>query len=252
MLKIRRFLKYQKCSYCGNEYLVRCLDRVNKTEYICLDCKSTKEYYSKNSVIKGKEKDISYSFEFETSSRCNELYELLKYKFLSCYDCSIGGYEWKSPIFYSLKSFHFVCRKIDKFARYVGNECGTHLHVSTKYKHVLNAYEKEIFQPILDEMILNCEKTKKFWGRYFGSYCRNDISNSRYNSFNTRSSVETLEFRLLKFINAEQYIKAADFCIAITRYLNKVIEKTDDFGVSEATILGKEIVKKYKEAIKDV
>ena len=252
MLKIRRFLNYQKCSFCGNEFLVRGIQRINNKDYICTACSSTKGYTERNTNIKGKQKDISFSFEFETSSRNNQLYELLKYNFLGCYDCSIGGNEWKSPIFNSLKSFHYVCRKIDKFSKFVGTECGTHLHVSTNYKDTLRIFEREIFQPILNEMSSDRQKTIKFWGRDFGEYCHLNIGETRYNSFNTRSSVETLEFRLLKFKNAEQYIKAADFCIEITRYLNRMIGKIENFGVNEATMLGQEIVKKYKEAIKDV
>lgn len=60
--------------------------------------------------------------------------------------------------FYSRKSFHTVCRKIDKFAKFVGNSCGTHLHVSTSYKTKMDKYKRELFQPILDEMKSNKEK----------------------------------------------------------------------------------------------
>ncbi len=123
MLKIKRFLQYKKCSYCDEEYISYALEKVNKTDYICSKCRMTNGYTMRNNTFQGKKTQISFSFEFETSSRSKELYELLKYKFIGCFDGSIEGLEWKSPIFYNRKSFHTICRKINKFSKYVGNSC---------------------------------------------------------------------------------------------------------------------------------
>ena len=251
MLKIRRFLQYRICSFCKQEFLSYSVERVNNKEYICNQCKRENNYSMRNTNSKGKQSTISFSFEFETSSSSRELYELLKYKFLGCHDASIEGLEWKSPIFYSRKSFHCVCKKIDKFARFVGDSCGTHLHVGTPYKSILEQYKYEIFSPILEEMKNNERKTKKFWGRYFNHYCNYEIENGRYNAFNTRSSVETLEFRLLKFKSAEQYIKASDFCIDITKLINIFIAR-EELNHEKALNLGKIIADKYKEVIHNV
>lgn len=185
---------------------------------------------------------MSFSFEFETNKRENELLELRKYDFIGCYDCSIGGMEFKSCIFNNKKSFHAICRKLYKFKKYVGKNCGTHLHVGTKYKDKIKQFESEIFKPILAEMLDNISVTKKFWGRDFNSYCKASITDSRYNAFNTRSSVETLEFRLLKFKNSKQYIKVADFCIDTTRYINYHIKK-ENFNSEQAEKLGQVILK---------
>ena len=195
---------------------------------------------------------MSFSFEFETSSRSFSLYELAKYNFIGCSDGSISGLEWKSPIFYSKKSFHSICKKIDKFAKFVGPSCGTHLHVGTTHKDVFRIYEREIFKPIIKVMLENQEKTIKFWGRDFNGYCKAQISESRYNSFNTRSSVDTLEFRLLKFRSAEQYIRACDFCIETTRFLNHYVEQAEDFNETQARKLGEIIANKYREVIQNV
>jgi len=252
MLKIRSFLEYNKCIICNLESLTYTLRKINKTEYICENCRRSRDYSTRNTNIKGKTTStISYSFEFETDSRANELYELGKFNFIGCGDCSINGLEWKSPIFYSRKAFHNTCKKIDKFAKYVGRNCGTHLHVSTPYKMKLEQYKRELFEPILHEMISNKERTTKFWGRYFNSYCSAVIGNTRYNAFNTMSSVQTLEFRLLKYRNAEQYIRACDFCIDTTKFLNRVIGR-DDINLVKARKIGEIILEKYKEVIKDV
>lgn len=246
MLKIKRFLKYEKCIKCNKEFLSFEIDRINDKEYICRRCGSEQDYYTRNNREKGKPTQMSFSFEFETNKRENELLELRKYDFIGCYDGSISGSEWKSPIFNNRKSFHAICRKLDKFKGYVGRSCGTHLHVGTKYKEKIRTFEHEIFGPILQEMRNDEKTTKKFWGRYFNGYCEGHIGHSRYNAFNTRSSVETLEFRLLKFKNAKQYIKAADFCIDTTRYINYHIKK-ENFDSAKAQKLGQIILKKYKE-----
>lgn len=252
MLKIKRFLEYKKCSSCNKEFLAYEVQKINSQDYICRECRRGNDYCTKNYNYKGKESKISFSFEFETASRAKSLYELRKYSFIGCSDCSIQGLEWKSPIFYSRKSFHHICRKIDKFAKYVGNTCGTHLHVSTKFKTKIDQYKRELFQPILNEMVANREKTEKFWGRYFGHYCHAGINDyDRYNSFNTISSVSTLEFRLLKFRNAEQYIRACDFCIDTTRYINNLIG-AEDFNSEKAKKIGEIIAKKYKEVTENV
>lgn len=252
MLKIKRFLSYRKCISCGKEFLVFETTKINKTDSICANCLRGNAYSTKNYKTNGKQKNSSFSFEFETSVNARSLFELKKYNFIGCFDASIGGLEWKSPIFYSKKAFHNICNKLDEFARYVGNDCGTHLHVSTPYKIEMHTYQKELFQPILDIMNSNVEKTKKFWGRFFGIYCCSQIEYySRYNSFNTLSSVETLEFRLLKFVNAKQYIRAADFCIDTTRFINNCMNQTD-FNEEKAKKIGKIIAKKYEEVIKDV
>ena len=252
MLKIKRFLEYKKCSSCNKEFLAYEVQKINKKDYICMDCRRGDSYYKKNCTYKGKESKISFSFEFETSSRANALYELKKYNFIGCSDGSIEGLEWKSVIFYSRKSFHSICRKIDKFAKYVGNSCGTHLHVSTPYKEKMDQFKRELFQPILNEMIANREKTEKFWGRYFTHYCQAEIRDrDRYNAFNTISSVNTLEFRLLKFKSAEQYIRACDFCIDTTRYINNLI-CDETFNSEKAKKIGEIIAKKYKEVTENV
>ena len=131
MLKIKNFLEYAKCSCCGNEFLTYNLESINKKDYLCYNCRREYGYSAKNGKIKGKQTKTSFSFEFETSSRSKRLYELLKYNFMACQDCTIGGLEWKSPIFFNRKSFHSICKKIEKFANLVGPDCGTHLHVST-------------------------------------------------------------------------------------------------------------------------
>lgn len=252
MLKIKRFLEYRKCTSCNTEFLAYEVQKINSQDYICEKCRRGNDYSTKNYSYKGKESKISFSFEFETASRSNSLYELTKYNFIGCSDCTIQGLEWKSEIYYSRKSFHNICRKIDKFAKYVGNSCGTHLHVSTKFKKKMEIYKRELFQPILDEMTNDRRKTEKFWGRYFGHYCQAGIGDyCRYNAFNTMSSVDTLEFRLLKFKSAKQYIKACDFCIDTTRYINNFIG-SEDFDTEKAKKIGEIIAKKYKEVVKDV
>ena len=116
----------------------------------------------------------------------------------------------------------------------------------------MEKYKNELFQPILNEMKSNREQTIKFWGRYFGYYCEATLQDRyRYNAFNTVSSVQTLEFRLLKFRNAEQYIRACDFCIDTTKYINAFIGR-EGFDSEQAKKIGNIIAQKYKEVVKNV
>ena len=108
MLKIKRFLEYRKCTYCGLEFLTYEVDKINKTDFICHNCQQTHGYTTRNTIYKGKQSNASFSFEFETSSRTEKLYELLKYNFIGCFDGSISGLEWKSPIFYSKKFYSAI------------------------------------------------------------------------------------------------------------------------------------------------
>lgn len=252
MLKIRRFLEYRICCSCGKEFIACQGLKINSKDYVCRECSYGKSYSYKNDIFKGKKTRISFSFEFETSSKNKNLFELLKYGFAGCYDGSISGLEWKSCIYYNKKSLHAICRKLDKFAKYVGNSCGTHLHVSTKHKQTIQIYRKEIFDPIMQIMQDNRSQTIRFWGRFFGHYCNPSHTQGRYNAFNTESSVETIEYRLLKFINSDQYIRACDFCIDTTRYINECIEKSKEFNQEKAEKIGKVIAEKYKEVIKNV
>lgn len=252
MLKIKKFLKYEKCIKCKKEFLSIGVKRINEKEVICNHCSNEELYSTKNSETIGKPTQISCSFEFETNKKENYLFELTKYGFIGCYDGSIKGSEWKSPIYNNRKSFHVACKKLDKFKSYVGKNCGTHLHVGTKYKDKIQDYQYELFEPILQEMRDNKDITKKFWGRYFNSYCEGYIRDyTRYNAFNTMSSVETLEFRLLKFKNSKQYIRVADFCIDTTKYINYHIGK-ENFDIQKAKKIGQIILKKYKEVTQNV
>ena len=227
MLKIKRFLKYEKCIKCKKEFLTVDVRKVNEKECICYECSCEDGYSTRNSMRIGKPTQMSFSFEFETDSRNNEIYELTKYGFIGCYDGSISGSEWKSPIFNNKKSFHAICRKLDKFRTYVGRSCGTHLHVGTEYKNKIRKYQFDIFEPILEEMRNNEKQTKKFWGRFFNHYCMGRIEVH------------------------EQYIRAADFCIDTTRYINHHIKK-ENFNEEDAKKIGKTILKKYKEVTQSV
>lgn len=247
MIKIKRFLDYKKCIKCNREFLIVDTKKINDKEYICRDCSYERGYTTKNTQSRGKPTQATFSIEFETSKRDDKLLELIKYGFIGCSDSSIGGREWKSQIYNNKKSFHADCKKLDKFKEFVGNDCGTHIHCGTKHKEIIQIYREEIFKPLLEEMENNIAKTRKFWGRYFSHYCERYIRNhDRFCAINVWSSVETIEYRLLKFKNAKQYIKVADFCIDTTKYINFCISK-GDFNCEKAKKLGLNILKKYKE-----
>ena len=74
MLKIKRFLKYKRCISCGQEFLDFETRKINRTDYICADCLRASEYSTRNFKFEGKEKSISFSFEYETSIKAKSTF----------------------------------------------------------------------------------------------------------------------------------------------------------------------------------
>ena len=99
MLKIKRFLEYKKCSSCNKEFLAYEVQKINKKDYICRECRRGNSYSTKNYTYKGKESKISFSFEFETSSRTNALYELKKYNFIGAECVSLDNFIYVYSVF---------------------------------------------------------------------------------------------------------------------------------------------------------
>ena len=109
MLKIKNFLKYAKCLNCNKEFLLFNTYKVNNKEYVCRNCSTQKSYYAKNEAKKGKDTQMTFSFEFETGERNNELFELLKYGFIGLLGVLMVQYlEQNGKALYILIVKHFM------------------------------------------------------------------------------------------------------------------------------------------------
>lgn len=239
MLIIRGFNdKVYKCKVCGNkifegeDYI-----EVPKFGKICSNCQGSLDYgYENDKWIGSSKSKFTFSIEFETSDNTPELHELRRLGYVPTYDGSIGGYEWKSPIYQGMYGIKLHLKVLNKFSEYVGRECGTHLHVGTlspNEKRFIEHNFEELFYPLMKRLIENEFETKNFWGRYFNSYADDKLDpDDRYCWVNIHTSQPTIEFRLLKFKNENQYYNGIKFARDLVRLIidNKEKRNAEEIG----------------------
>ncbi len=248
-----------KCTKCGSrEYKSDAL-HVPRWGYLCRYCQNTPDDYgTKNTQERGKptKEFFSCSIEFETSFGCYdcpEQMELLRLDFIPTEDGSIGGIEWKSPIYRNQRPFVAALSLIDRLGLedIVGSDCGTHLHVGVLHrvvKDVVDSHGEDIFGPLTEEMLADRQTTIAFWGRFFTGYA-DSYQNGRYTWINPDSRHKTIEYRLLKYRSKKQYLAASRFCFWVTDRLNKAITAGGLVGRKQRQKLADSIVAQYKEEI---
>lgn len=119
------------------------------------------------------------------------------------------------------------------------DSCGTHLHVSTEgtrdnrdNDHGMNAVRRfynSLFVPVTAVMKRNPEATKALFGRFFTHYapevtmttrCHEGHNETRYAWVNCTNS-NRIEWRLVKFRNAKQYVTCCKACVEMTKAVDK-------------------------------
>ena len=197
----------------------------------------------------------AFSLEFEVSS-CNrrtleQALILLKFQYKRTSDSSVDD-EYKSPIYHSLRAFRKPLAVLDELRGLVNEHCGTHLHVACACKESLAVVHAEAFSPLLDYMLTHPEQTTQFWGRFFSRYATAPNSN-RYHCFNLDSVHPTLEFRLPRFRNGEQYLRVIQFSRSVVVYLDKALAysgqpKQKKHIISPYT-MGRHVLALYQQAV---
>lgn len=245
------------CQKCGSTEYKSAALHVPRWGYLCTYCQNNPDNYAaKNAQERGKPtKDFfSCSIEFETSYGCYdcpEQMELLRLGFIPTEDGSIGGIEWKSPIYRNQRPFVAALSLIDRLGLedIVGSDCGTHLHVGVTHsliKDVVDSNGEDIFGPLAEEMIADRRTTIIFWGRFFTGYA-DHRRNGRYTWINPDSRHKTLEYRLLKYRSKKQYLAASRFCFWVTSLLNKAITADGGLAKKQRQQLAATILSQYKE-----
>lgn len=228
-----------KCIYCGNEngtIKIKLADRGNRNACICENCKNRMESYTfENGIQRGSfyKNPFSYSIELETmrpTLKANM--ELLNKGFRPTSDCTVDC-EFKSPIFTGMKSCVAICNQtiqslLDNEEIVIDNNCGTHFHVGyadnsfSVYMSYIKRFYHSLFVPLCEAMQADPAKTKRIFGRDFTYYASpiniNTIPDNHSNFINVQHD-NTLEFRLMFFDNATQYVKAMHFCKKITEII---------------------------------
>lgn len=246
-----------QCKDCNNNGTVKLQlsRRGNRPAYVCdFHAHLNESYFKKNQIRLGTAKVNGFTFsqELETSfSTVNARIELLASGYIPTDDSTVDC-EYKSAITSGLNSLAKHCVTIDRLVengelsvedtdRY---SVGTHLHVG--HVNYINAetmgyikrFYHSLFVPLCKTMILHPEQTKNLFGRNFGHWANvigNESNPTCHTNFINTQHDYTLEFRLCKYQNADQYMKAVHFCKDVTNtVINNFIKHFNDSDIDSS------------------
>lgn len=179
-----------------------------------------KQEYLKHDGTRKTSDNITIGFELETKGHSKDVYSWLCFNnYLPTSDCTVD-IEFISPVFTSFSPITKQLATIEYFNNnplfdfsVVHSDCGLHTHYGYKNLPIsdnIRNHCTELFQPIADYIAdLSPEKQRYFFGRALidSEYVSKNIRlNSHYGLFNFQHKY-TIEFRLLKFSNAENTVK---------------------------------------------
>ena len=195
---------------------------------------------------------VSIGFELESVGFDKDVYAWLAFnKYLPTADCTVT-IEWISPIFTSFSGITKQLATIEYFNNnpnynfsVLNSRCGLHTHYGYKNLPIsanIRNNCKTIFQPLCDYIAnLSIDNQRRFFGR---ALCDTSYCNERMYDCDTHESMfnlqhtYTIEFRLLKFSNAENTVKMMKIIRAVLELLFKNDGKVDN------EIIAQEMVKK--------
>jgi len=241
MLRLKGFVpkqEFKKCEICQGSFDKNSMIRV-ANKYFCSNCvKYLNSYSRRNGESIATEKD-KYFFGIELEF--NEISEklsaiLLYYKFLLCYDGSVGFGEFKSPkLGYSKFKYILgnIYKKMESNSELHHRLVSSHIHFS--YKDSNNTYNlldkwdsiKRYFSIKKSKFVSAINRNYKLFGRGFTSYAGLSDPSERY-FFIQNSRGRTLEFRLCKVTNYIQFKYITRFIITFCNTLLKL-----DYSSSE-------------------
>lgn len=240
-----------QCKPCGargydeNEPNVYEYNRFLKVKdfYVCRSCQEAgnadNQDNQKEVIGRRKKHGWRYGFELETVFDKETLF-LYGHNFKLKYDSSVAGsqFEWVSPIYEGLHSISRVLKAMEKefnIMRGVSRSCGTHIHISNHdrawnnfvaFIHIGNGYEI-FFKSIADHMQIKIDQTSKIWGRRFNRFCQPYFSRgSRYVWVNPSLYHGTLEYRLSKLRNPQQFMKLFGVITDITQQAFEIYKQS--------------------------
>ena len=261
------------CKKCGDRDDSFYMNKVNspsrKYFYVCNYCAGKEENYSTpNNTRRGKQAahGLTYGIEMETSERNIEDNILYQYDFIPTSDCSIGGTEWKSPIYGSLSGLRKLFRTLEKIL-VIDEDCGTHLNIGTfssdEMEYIRRFYHS-LFIPLCEVMMYDYpEDTKRLFGRFFTGYAGKIDKNTdpcAHSNFINVASDNRIEFRLCKFEDADQYLTLmkmhTEFVKAIKNNflshfnddeIDNGIKNIRNYRIHKANIAANKMVKIFKK-----
>lgn len=206
---------------------------------LCNTCKTRLFGYTwENEYHVGKPNKDDYTFgqEFEASYGDEQArIELALNHIMPTSDCTVSV-EFKSPIQHGFNSLAKWVVTMDalieeghlSFADTRAYKCGTHFHVGHS-QHINNTtiqwvrrFYNSLFIDLSEEMKAHPVETERLFGRNFNqTRWANPITMTTYaeehtNFINVQHN-HTLEFRLAKYQNGEQYMNCAHFCHEVAK-----------------------------------
>jgi hypothetical protein len=173
------------------------------------------------------------------------VFEMIERGFLRAVDGSVSD-ELKSPIYHDWESFQGHLPLLDRMSRYVGRDCGTHIHVHmrAREKSVLIDHYESILGPMVKRMRENLFENEVFWGREDSEYAvLASTITDRCVWLNPRTDYDTIEFRLPKYRDSRQFSRVICFVRELTKLLSDGVIRTDPEQ------LGEKVLSLYENAL---
>jgi hypothetical protein len=241
--------KIAQCKYCRRADLVSNLNKVKSYAhnyfYVCDRCKGTLGNYTteNDTFIHGnKAHGFTYSFEFEVTNRPliqNLFYE---YKFVPTSDCTVDT-EWKTPVYKSKCGLHQMFRSIEKVTHNcLGEACSTHMNIGNTnfingdtlniiaeyYSDLMHEYNRYLESHEMETAAVY-GRSQSDWAAFSHRVYSSDLSvtNLRGDThaiFLNLQHSNWLEFRLCKFVNANQYMQCLKLNESIVHCFGNFIE----------------------------
>lgn len=269
------------CKNCNNVgvHKINIDKRGGGNGYLCDFHFYNEEGYSQENGFRygnRKQNGFTFSIELETSnSDAKARAELADFGFIPTSDCTVDV-EYKSPIYEGLnaisKQVNSIQKLMDEGHLEINRTCGTHFHcghaqyINPETMGYIRRFYHSIFVPLSDWMVNHPEQTTKFWGRGFeyDGWAQPITANSNPEAHRNFVNMEhgyTVEFRLCKFQNADQYMQVVKFCkdataIVIKNFVEHFNEEPKDarrypnktaYRQHKAKVAAEKILKKYKE-----
>lgn len=221
--------EYYKCACCGNlkhiseMHIMDAVSLGDNPRRVCDDCFKVKGYCTKNNAInhKGAKHGLTFGCELECipySLESQAAFASPYYGFIPTEDCSIsyyGGIEYKSPVWRNLSGLRQMFRSLNQYADFGHKSCGQHIHVGHENYNswYTRRYAHELFGQVTEWAGNHPLEIAALFGRASSpDYAMFEVyQGNRYSWINLANDY-TIEFRLCKFVNPDQYFSL--FCMS--------------------------------------
>lgn len=230
----------------------------HNSEYMDLYGYHEKREFIEKSFAHPTKDGVTIGFELESVGRDAKVYHrLLNYGFLPTQDGTVD-IEYISPVYASYKSLSKVIGYVEAVNNdpnfnfnVTSKDCGLHTHYGfngERLDNILYKNYESVFRPLNDYICnMSSDKQVAIFGRSVGGWavsCEWDYPDAHKNMFNIEH-LRTIEFRLFRFSNADNYLYYTKVMRAVFAHLFNNLEVLDDNGI-EAKEVGRYMLEIFK------